>query len=238
MAHVTYIARQQDGLILVESWDQQNVVPQNVKQQAKMLLKKINSQQPTGIVEVGGNYNFHYATREGVCYLALFDRGYPKNLAFRFLEDIRQAFGEELKREFGSSGAVDYRSHIETIEKPYFFVKFDRVILKKKKEFQDPTSTKALDRLNDNLAEVSNVMRTNIEELLNRGENLEAVSDKASSLRSASKDFKDQARMLSFMTALQKYAVPAVLGLVVVLVIWFKFFSGSSSSSSELSPPA
>lgn len=235
MAHITYIARQNDGLMLVESWAE---IDNQTKTQAKNLLKKVRSLQDRGIVEAGRNQNFHYLTRDGVCYMALFDSNYPQNLAFRYLEDIRQAFAEELKREFGSSGAVDYRSHIETIEKPYFFVKFDRVMQKKKKEFQDPNSTKALDRLKDNLNEVSSVMRTNIDELLNRGENLESVSEKASSLRSASRDFKSQARMLSVMATFQKYMVPVVLGLVVISIIWFKFFSSrGSSSGSELAPP-
>merc|ERR1719337_807895 len=133
-------------------------------------------------VEGVGEFIFHYITKEGVCYMALFDRGYPKNLAFAFLEDIHKLFQEELKREFGT-GSVDYRSHIETIEKPYYFIKFDRQITKKKAEYKDPKSSKALSRLNENLTEVSSIMRQNISEILERGENLEEVGQKASKLK-------------------------------------------------------
>merc|ERR1712146_576240 len=101
-----------------------------------------------------GSFIFHYITKDGVCYLALFDSGYPKNLAFSFLEEIHKLFQEDLKREFGS-GSVDYRSHIETIEKPYYFIKFDRQIQKKKQEYQDPNSSKAMTKLNESLTEVS-----------------------------------------------------------------------------------
>lgn len=237
MAHVTYVARVVDGLILVETWDgpDQNKISAQLKAQAKQLLKKLNSMPPRLSVECVGNFNFHYITKDGVCYLALFDAGYPKNLAFSFLEEIHKLFQEDLKREFGS-GSVDYRSHIETIEKPYYFIKFDRQIQKKKNEYKDPNSSKALNRLNENLTEVSSIMRQNIDEILHRGDNLDSISDKARDLRDTSKQFKDTTRMLSFMTALQKYGVPAVIGLFVLLVIWFKFFSGGSKK--ELENPA
>lgn len=236
MAHVTYIARAMDGLILVETWDDANKITPQLKNQAKAMLKKLHSMPPRLSVEGVGNFVFHYVTKDGVCYLALFDNSYPKNMAFAFLEDIHKLFQEDLKREFGT-GSVDYRSHIETIEKPYYFIKFDRQITKKKAEYKDPSSSKALNRLNENLTEVSSIMRQNIDEILNRGDNLESISDKARDLRDTSKQFKDTTRMLSFMTALQKYGVPAVIGLVILLVIWFKVFSGRGSTA-ELSDPS
>merc|ERR1719160_569610 len=236
MAHVTYIARSVDGLILTETWDDANKITSQLKNQAKQMLKKLNSMPPRLSVEGVGDFIFHYITKEGVCYLALFDKGYPKNLAFAFLEDIHKLFQEDLKREFGS-GSVDYRSHIETIEKPYYFIKFDRQITKKKAEYRDPNSSKALSRLNENLTEVSSIMRQNIDEILQRGDSLDSISDKARDLRDTSKQFKDTTRMLSFMTALQKYGVPAVIGLVILLVIWFKVFSGRGSTA-ELSDPS
>jgi vesicle transport protein SEC22 len=228
MAHVTFIARALDGLILVETWDDnKNGVTNQLKQQAKQLLKKV-AQGPTRCsIEGAGEFVFHYCMEDGVCYMALFDRSYPKKLAFAFLEDIHKSFQDELKREFGT-GSVDYRSHIETIEKPYYFIKFDRQIQKKKLEYRDPSSSKALARLNENLTEVSSVMRKNIDDILQRGESLQAVTQKASDLKFASKEFKGMTRMLTLQTMLKKFGVPVVLGLVVLLVVYFKFFSGSS----------
>eukprot|EP00439_Symbiodinium_sp_Y106_P034692 s713_g4.t1 len=143
MAHVTFIARSLDGLILVETWDDSNKVSKQIKDQAKQLLRKLHNMPPRCSVEGAGEFVFHYTMENGVCYMALFDKGYPKNLAFCFLEDIHMLFQQELQREFGT-GSVDYRSHIETIEKPYYFIKFDRQITKKNTEYRDPKSSKAL----------------------------------------------------------------------------------------------
>lgn len=223
MAHVTFIARSVDGLILVETWDDANKVSTQLKSQAKQLLKKLQNMPPRCSVEGAGEFVFHYKMEDGVCYMALFDRGYPKNMAFAFLEEIHKLFQEELKREFGT-GSVDYRSHIETIEKPYYFIKFDRQITKKKSEYRDPNSSKALSKLNENLTEVSNIMRQNLDEILHRGENLQEVGRKANTLKDESKKFANQTRMLSFQTMVQKYGVPVVLGLVILIIICFKVF--------------
>lgn len=67
-------------------------------------------------------YCFHYTIQDGVSYMTLTDRGYNKKLAFAFLDEIYRAFQDELVREWGTQG-VDYRSKIDTIEKPYYFIK-------------------------------------------------------------------------------------------------------------------
>mmetsp|Transcript_99667 Transcript_99667/g.310447 ORF Transcript_99667/g.310447 Transcript_99667/m.310447 type:complete len:226 (+) Transcript_99667:99-776(+) len=223
MAHVTFIARSMDGLILVETWDDTNKVSSSLKSQAKQLLRKLMNMPPRCSVECAGNTIFHYTMENGICYMALFDVNYPKNLAFAFLKDIQNLFSEELKREFGT-GSVDYRSHIETIEKPYYFIKFDRQITKKKAEYRDPNSSKAISRLNESLNDVQGIMRQSMSEILQRGENLEEVGAKASKLKDSSRDYKNMARSLSFQTLVQKYGVPIVLGLVVILIICFKLF--------------
>ena len=42
-----------------------------------------------------------YMISEGICYLALTDKGYPKRLAFLFLEEISHDFVEDLQEEHG-----------------------------------------------------------------------------------------------------------------------------------------
>jgi len=223
MAHVTFIARSMDGLILVETWDDSNKVSKQVKDQAKQLLRKLHNMPQKCSVEGAGGFVFHYTMDNGVCFMALFDQSYPKNLAFSFLDDIIMLFQQELQREFGT-GSVDYRSHIETIEKPYFFIKFDRQISKKNAEYRDPKSSKSLSKLNNNLQEVGSIMRQNIDEILNRGEKMDEVANKASSLKNESKKFKDMTGRLSLQTMLQKYGVFAAIALMALLVVCFKLF--------------
>ena len=38
---------------------------------------------------------------QGICYLTLTEKSYPKRLAFLFLEEISKDFESELKSEYG-----------------------------------------------------------------------------------------------------------------------------------------
>ena len=72
--------------------------------------------------------------------MVLADKKYPIKLAKIFLDDINNGFVEveikkiknfkiypqELKSHYGTHN-VDYRSKIETIEEPYYFIKFGKI---------------------------------------------------------------------------------------------------------------
>ena len=42
-----------------------------------------------------------YMIEQGICYLTLADKGYPKRLAFLYLEEIHQEFVSELRNDHG-----------------------------------------------------------------------------------------------------------------------------------------
>jgi vesicle transport protein SEC22 len=160
----------------------------------------------------------------GVCYMALASRSFPKRLVFAFLEDIHRAFLEELKRHYGT-GSVDYRSQIETIQKPYFFITFDRVVQKKRAEFRDPNSTSAIAKLNEGLAEVNSIVRKSLEDIIARGDALEDVSSRASTLKDEAKRFSSQARQLNIQAMIRKYGITAFISFVILLILYFKIFA-------------
>merc|ERR1712113_145403 len=62
----------------------------------------------------------------------------------------------------------------------------------------DPKSNKALSKLNNSLTEVSSIMQKNMDEIIQRWEDLEEVGNKAKTLMYASKEFSGMTRMLSF----------------------------------------
>jgi len=224
MCDLTFVARQSDGLILVETWDEvtANRSFQTLKNQAKYILKHLHS-APINCSIDSDNYTFHYLTENGVCYMTLCDKSYPKKLAFSFLGEIHRSFEDELKREFGTH-SVDYRSLIETIEKPYYFIKFDRVIQRKKTDYRDPRSNRALNKLNESLSEVTDIMRKNIDEIFLRGENLDEVSRKAEDLKTHSSQFATSARILRIQALIQKYTPIMVAGLILLFLFYYLIF--------------
>jgi vesicle transport protein SEC22 len=106
----------------------------------------------------------------GVCYLTLCDRSYPRNLAYSYLEELKIEFSEKFGQEVG------------TVARPYAFVKFgnltfifmkkDSFIQKVKKQYKDSRSQRGVNRLNDELQDVTRIMTKNIQDVLGRGEAL------------------------------------------------------------------
>jgi len=178
MALATLVARACDGLLLAESRDERGRVPPHAKQQATQLLTRLHCMSPRCSLEAGG-FIFHLLICDGVCYLGLFEYCYPKMLAFTFLEELCDLFREELKQAFGS-GSVDHRSHIETIDKPYSFVRFDRQILRKQAEFQEPSSSKSLSKLQGSSVQASSFVGS-LHDVLPSAEGSQASDSKVSS---------------------------------------------------------
>ncbi|KAF0713680.1 hypothetical protein AaE_011737 [Aphanomyces astaci] len=245
MPILTFIARVSDGMLLVASMESAGDYNDNLdtyKQQGKQILKKLNQRSPGKCSIDSGAYAFHYLIEEGVCYLTLSDKNYPKRLAFLYLEDIHGGFIDELRRDHGDKyvytsivptsslvrvshlSSSSWRDTVTTVARPYAFIKFDKYIQKKRKEYTDPSSSQNMSKLNNDLADIHNVMRQNIQEVLNRGEAIDRVSQISSNIADRSKEFKWGAKKLSLQAMYQKYGPLVAIALFVVLVVYFKFF--------------
>lgn len=212
MVKLTMIARVTDGLPLAEGLDDGRGEKDlgDYKQQAKTLFKKLSQSQhePSRMsIETGPNL-FHYIIEGGVCYLTMCDRSYPKKLAFQYLEDLQREF-ERVNR-----------SEIETVARPYAFIKFDTFIQKTRKLYLDTRTQRNLAKLNDDLYEVQQIMTRNIQEVLGVGEKLDQVSQMSNRLTSESRIYAEKAKDLSRQALIRKWAPVAIVIGIVLLLLW------------------
>jgi len=221
---ITFVARLSDGLPLVANTapDAGTAVNQDHKNQAKDILRGLGGTRSAARMSIDTNNNliFHYLLRDTLCYLTLTEQSYPKRLAFLYLEEIADAFLESLANDHGDR----WREAVDTTARPYAFIKFEQVIQRKRKDFIDPTSRQNTTKLNEDLADIQSIMRTNINEVLNRGEKLENVSNISNNLVAESKKFKWGAKKLSWQAMVNQYAPIAVMVLFVLFVLYMKFF--------------
>ena len=77
--------------------------------------------------------------------------------------------------------------------RPYAFVEFDTFIQRTKKVYQDSRASQNLDKLNDELRDVTKVMTKNIEDLLYRGDSLERMGELSGRLREDSRKYRKAA---------------------------------------------
>ncbi|KAJ3117347.1 SNAP receptor [Phlyctochytrium bullatum] len=181
------------------------------KNQAKQLFKRLSPDSDQRCSIETGPFIFHYLIEFGVCYLTLCDRSYPKKLAFAYLEELQKEFQEK------------YGGEVGTVARPYAFVKFDTYIQKAKKQYKDTRTQRNLNKLNDDLQDVTRIMTKNIHEVLGRGENLDRMSTLSSHLSQESKKYLKDAKKLNMQALYQKYGPPAIVAVVVLLVLWIRF---------------
>ena len=61
-----------------------------------------------------GHFVFHYMIEADVCYLTLTEKSYPKKLAYQYLDELHSEFMNL------------YGSQIQSVSRPYAFIKFGK----------------------------------------------------------------------------------------------------------------
>eukprot|EP00919_Chromeraceae_sp_WS-2016_P049719 GHVR01117717.1.p1 GENE.GHVR01117717.1~~GHVR01117717.1.p1 ORF type:complete len:109 (+),score=5.62 GHVR01117717.1:371-697(+) len=94
-----------------------------------------------------------------VIFTVIVENAYPLKLVNSFINSISIAFFDEVKCLLGSD---NYQSRLESIEGSHYFVKFDRTIKQKVKEFDDPNSLKNVERMKKELETIHDLMLENM----------------------------------------------------------------------------
>ncbi|KAI8898266.1 Longin-like domain-containing protein [Globomyces pollinis-pini] len=211
MVKSTLIARVADGLPLAASMDDEDSHGlTEYTNQAKHLMKRLSKESEQKCSIDSHPFVFHYMIEFGVCYLCVCEKSYPKKLAFGFLE--------ELQTEFHAL----YGHEMQRVARPYAFVKFDNFIQKTKKNYKDARTQRNLQKLNEDLGDVTRIMTKNIQEVLGRGEQLERMSNASQNLSSESKKYLKDSRHLNWQALYQKYGPPIIVLTIVILVFYIR----------------
>ncbi|KAL2007346.1 hypothetical protein VTN00DRAFT_8784 [Thermoascus crustaceus] len=215
MVKSTQIARV-DGLMLAASVDDEQAEAElsEVKSQAKMIFRRLSrNSAPEASIE-SGQYNLHYLLKDNICFLCICDRSYPRKLAFTYLADIATEF---------TTTYSPAQYHSPNL-RPYAFVEFDTFIQRTKKTYQNSRASQNLDKLNDELRDVTKVMTKNIEDLLYRGDSLERMGEMSGRLREDSKKYRKAAVRINWELLVKQYGPFAGFGFVMLILIWWRFF--------------
>ncbi|KAH9077389.1 Longin-like domain-containing protein [Lactarius deliciosus] len=196
MVRSTLVVRASDALPLAASVDDEQTEQalQEHKQQAKVLFRRLNSNSEPRLSIESGPYTHHYLIADNVVYLTIADN---------------------FQKEFSNS----YGPKVEAARKPYAFVGFDTFMSKTARLYQDTRAAGAgsgLDRLNDDLQDVTRIMTKNMEELLWRGDSLDRMSHFHEKYRKA-------ARNINFNAMLRQYGPLGAIIFILIILIWWRF---------------
>ncbi|KAL9128575.1 MAG: hypothetical protein Q9217_002774 [Psora testacea] len=205
-----------DGLMLAASVDDASTEAElsGPKTNAKMIVRRLNRNSESRASIEAEKYTLHYLIQDQVCFLTICDRSYPRKLAFTYLQDLATEF----------TTTYSSQQYLSPSCRPYAFVEFDTFIQRTKKTYQDSRASQNLDKLNDELKDVTKVMTKNIEDLLYRGDSLERMGDMSQRLREDSKKYKRAAVRINWELLLKQYGPFAGVGIIMIILIWWRFF--------------
>ncbi|KAL2677136.1 hypothetical protein Neosp_010904 [[Neocosmospora] mangrovei] len=215
MIYSTQISRL-DGLMLCASVDDEQAEASlaETKQNVRQVLRKLTRNSESQASIETSAHTLHYLIDSDVVFLAICAPSYPRKLAFTYLAD--------LAREFTTTYPAG-QVHSPSL-RPYAFMEFDTFIAKTKTTYADSRASANLDRLNDELRDVTKVMTKNIEDLLYRGDSLERMGEISSRLRDDSKKYRRAAVRINWELLLKQYGPFAGLGFIILVFLYWRFF--------------
>eukprot|EP00201_Polytomella_parva_P021360 CAMPEP_0175048192 /NCGR_PEP_ID=MMETSP0052_2-20121109/6037_1 /TAXON_ID=51329 ORGANISM="Polytomella parva, Strain SAG 63-3" /NCGR_SAMPLE_ID=MMETSP0052_2 /ASSEMBLY_ACC=CAM_ASM_000194 /LENGTH=187 /DNA_ID=CAMNT_0016312197 /DNA_START=95 /DNA_END=655 /DNA_ORIENTATION=+ len=147
------------------------------------ILEKL-SQEDTRVSYSQNRHVFHILVSGGITYLAVAEEAAGCRIPFAFLEDIKTRF----TNQYGPSArqAVAYEYNTE----------FSSVLAERMRYFSNDPNADIINKMKGDIAEVKNVMIENIEKVLERGERLDLLVDKAEGLHHGAQIFRGSARRL------------------------------------------
>eukprot|EP00831_Metopus_contortus_P057245 TRINITY_DN49714_c0_g1_i2.p1 TRINITY_DN49714_c0_g1~~TRINITY_DN49714_c0_g1_i2.p1 ORF type:complete len:251 (-),score=57.17 TRINITY_DN49714_c0_g1_i2:114-866(-) len=189
---------------------------------AKKLLSTIKNTPPQHSVKLKEDVFFHYLKSNGIALLTVCDGKYKREIAFTYLHEVAETFLEEIKKTYGTD-SVDYRSRIETIDKPLFFKKFEVELRKKRDQYEDQEKASVLQKVNKELVEVTKILTEDFELMMDRDRTFSKMGERASTLKKQSSSFHIQARKAKWQLLLRKYYMFGIL-LLIILGGCFTYF--------------
>ncbi|KAG6002301.1 hypothetical protein E4U21_003252 [Claviceps maximensis] len=208
-----------DGLMLCASVDETTQANPSsalteIKQQTRQILRKLSrSSEPQASIQ-SGPHTLHYLIERDIIFLTICDASYPRKLAFTYLSD--------LSREFHTTHTP--QAVQSPVLRPYAYMDFDNFIAKTRTTYADSRASQNLDKLHDELKDVTKVMTKNIEDLLYRGDSLDKMGEMSSRLRDDSKKYRRAAVRINWELLLKQYGPFAALGFFVLLFVYMRFF--------------
>ncbi|KAF8009050.1 hypothetical protein BT93_J0132 [Corymbia citriodora subsp. variegata] len=177
----------------------------NASQIARQILEKIPGTQDSHASYSQDRYIFHVKRTDGLTVLCMADDTAGRRIPFAFLEDIHQRFVRTYGRAVLSAQA--YAMNDE----------FSRVLSQQMEYYSNDPNADRINRLKGEMSQVRNVMIENIDKVLERGDRLELLVDKAANMQGNTFRFRKQTRR--FRSNLWWRNVKLTVALVIVLLV-------------------
>jgi vesicle-associated membrane protein 7 len=176
----------------------------NVEDVTERLMRKIGSHDHRQSY-LYDDHIFHYQVSDGLVYLCLADREYPRHVAFDFLSQLQSRFNARYGKKARTARAREYNRD--------FRGSIDFLM----QEFNENDKLTQVKRQVD---DIKSVMMENIDRVLERGEKLEIMVEKSEKLEEHAKIFQKRGTDLKRHFCVQNAKWMVLLAIVVIVIVF------------------
>jgi len=178
----------------------------NFTQITRRILDKI-PQQDGKMSYVYDKHVFHYVCSDAITYMCMTEQTFSRSLAFAFLEDIRKRFSSS------------YGARSKTAMSMAMNAEFSHVLARQMEFFSSNPNADKLTQTNKQVEEVKELMQSNIEQVIERGEKIDLLVDKTETLQESSHTFKHQATSLKRALWWKNFKLTLIIVAIIVAAV-------------------
>ncbi|XP_051134064.1 vesicle-associated membrane protein 714 [Andrographis paniculata] len=152
---------------------------------------------------------FHILRADGLVFLCMANDTFGRRIPFSYLEDIQMRFMKNYGRV--AAYAPAYAMNDE----------FSRVLHQQMEFFSSNPNADTLNRVRGEVNEVRTIMVDNIDKILERGDRIELLVDKTSTMQDSAFHFRKQSKRLRRALWMKNAKLLALLTCLIVLLLYF-----------------
>ncbi|CAL0329021.1 unnamed protein product [Lupinus luteus] len=175
---------------------------------ARRLLEKLPAETDSRLCFSQDRYIFHILRSDGLTFLCMANDTFGRRIPFSYLEDTQMRFMKNYGRV--ANYAPAYAMNDE----------FSRVLHQQMEVFSSNHSTDTLNRVRGEVGEIHTIMVDNIEKILERGDRIELLVDKTSTMQDSAFHFRKQSKRLRRAVWIKNFKLLVLLTLLIVLFLY------------------
>ncbi|XP_024985367.1 vesicle-associated membrane protein 714-like [Cynara cardunculus var. scolymus] len=174
----------------------------------RRILEKLPAEAGSRLCFSQDGYIFHILRSDSLTFLCMANDTLGRRIPFSYLEDIQMRFMKNYGRVAPYAPAYGMNDE------------FSRVLHQQMEFFSSNSSADTLKRVRGEVSEVRTIMVDNIEKILDRGERIELLVDKTSTIQDSSFHFRKQSKRLQTALWLKNMELLALLTFLAFLFLY------------------
>ncbi len=172
---------------------------------ASKLLAKFPNSDGKNTYSYDREHEFHLLSKGGLFYLCLAEHGVQLRIAYACLAELQQQFTAQYGERWQRANA-------------YAMSDFSRSIKGALERYNNPEADK-LHNLQNQISDVKDVMRSNINKVLERGEKIELLVDKSEALAESATVFHKRSKQLKWAMCRENAKLWLIIAFVLLVII-------------------